>query len=557
MLVLAKSPALYRTRIVNSVVLLLLGIGFAALYHYVGLRAIGPLVGMATFILLMVCLFAGVHLTADSISKEKREGTLGLLFLTPLTPFQIVIGKLIAHGLMGFYAVIITVPLLSLIMIVGGTRLWDIGSIGLAALNILFFSASVGLWASTRHTERKKAGAAGTWTVVFFWWGIPIIVQLLHYFQFPHWTLGLVSLFQVNAMFNSAFAGPRMTVLDSPWLNLLVTHLMAWGFVASATYLLRTRWQDQPAKVSITLRERWRNFSLGNEATRLRLRKNLMDRNPFLWLASRDRLRSLSVWLFTIGFLGFVAWQFRVGASATAGVTFMLLTVCFVHKIMLASASAHQLSIEQEQGTLEMLLSTPLKAETVLKGQIMASFRQFRGPVILWLLAQLAVIAMVIFWEPFGGGDMLAVIALSVYSGIHFLELYAMAWAGMWGAVTVKDAKNATGAAMLRIIALPGLIFGLTTAAAVMANWYWRLGLGVELGTFIVFYFSLCIANALFWIIYFRKRLPLRLREFALKRYTPVEKATLLGKLGSTLGVLFRKSKSSAEPPILGASGRA
>ncbi|MGZ8920368.1 MAG: hypothetical protein ACXW3L_05250, partial [Limisphaerales bacterium] len=288
-----------------------------------------------------------------------------------------------------------------------------------------------------------------------------------------------------------------------------------------------------------------------------RLRKNLIDRNPFLWLASRDRLRSLSVWIFTIGFLGFVAWQFRAGWTASGSVVFMLITVCFVHKIMLASASAHQLGIEQEQGTLEMILSTPLKAETVLKGQIMASFRQFRGPVILWLLAQIAVIAMLIAWEPFGRVNTFGVMAICIYSLIHLIELFAMAWAGMWGAVTVKEAKNATGAAMLRIIALPGLIFGLTTAAGLTANWYWNLGLDVGPVPFMGFYFSLCVANALFWIIYFRQHLPLRLREFALKRYTPVEKLSLFGRLGSVLGVLFRKSKSSAEPPILGASGRA
>jgi len=32
-------------------------------------------------------------LTADTISREKREGTLGLLFLTPLTPIGSCLGK--------------------------------------------------------------------------------------------------------------------------------------------------------------------------------------------------------------------------------------------------------------------------------------------------------------------------------------------------------------------------------------------------------------------------------------------------------------------------------
>ncbi|MCL5098556.1 MAG: hypothetical protein M1608_13710 [Candidatus Omnitrophica bacterium] len=40
----------------------------------------------------------GPLMTADCISREKREGTLGLLFLTPLSPFGIVLGKGLIHG---------------------------------------------------------------------------------------------------------------------------------------------------------------------------------------------------------------------------------------------------------------------------------------------------------------------------------------------------------------------------------------------------------------------------------------------------------------------------
>jgi hypothetical protein len=164
---------------------------------------------------------------------------------------------------------------------------------------------------------------------------------------------------------------------------------------------------------------------------------------------------------------------------------------------------------------------------------------------------------MIIAWEPFGRVNTFGVVAICIYTVIHFLELFAMAWAGMWGAVTVKEAKNAAGSAMVRIIALPGLIFGLTMLTGFAANWYWNLRLDVHPVLIIGFYFFLCIANALFWLIYFRKRLPLRLREFALKRYTPVEKLSLFGKIGAALGSLLRKSKSSAQPPKLGLAGGA
>src|SRR5690348_11954001 len=42
------------------------------------------------------CVFAGRRSTADCLSEEKREGTLGLLFLTDLKGYDIVLGKLAA-----------------------------------------------------------------------------------------------------------------------------------------------------------------------------------------------------------------------------------------------------------------------------------------------------------------------------------------------------------------------------------------------------------------------------------------------------------------------------
>ena len=39
---------------------------------------------------------AGVFLTADCLSEEKREGTLGLLFLTDLRGHDVALGKLLA-----------------------------------------------------------------------------------------------------------------------------------------------------------------------------------------------------------------------------------------------------------------------------------------------------------------------------------------------------------------------------------------------------------------------------------------------------------------------------
>src|SRR5262245_21514310 len=102
------------------------------------------------------CLLAGAGLTADCISKEKRDGTLGLLFLTDLKAFDIVLGKLAATSLSSIYAVLAIVPVVALPVQLGGitgTQLWQAA---LVLLNTTFFSLSAGLLISTlSHNERK------------------------------------------------------------------------------------------------------------------------------------------------------------------------------------------------------------------------------------------------------------------------------------------------------------------------------------------------------------------------------------------------------------------
>src|SRR6186997_3087633 len=67
-----------------------------------------------TWITFACCLLAGVRFTADSLSEEKREGTLGLLFLTNLRGYDVVLGKLIATSIHAFYGLLAILPLLAL-----------------------------------------------------------------------------------------------------------------------------------------------------------------------------------------------------------------------------------------------------------------------------------------------------------------------------------------------------------------------------------------------------------------------------------------------------------
>jgi ABC-type transport system involved in multi-copper enzyme maturation permease subunit len=81
--------------------------------------------GGAVFAYLHAALFLAIWvlvplLTADCISRERREGTLPLLFLTPLKAGDIVMAKALAHGLTAFTLWLAVLPVLVMPFISGG-----------------------------------------------------------------------------------------------------------------------------------------------------------------------------------------------------------------------------------------------------------------------------------------------------------------------------------------------------------------------------------------------------------------------------------------------------
>jgi len=69
------------------------------------------MLGDMSWLLFVAVLLMGM-VTADSISRERREGTLGLLLLTHVSPAQLVYGKLLTCGLSCFTLLLGCLPAL-------------------------------------------------------------------------------------------------------------------------------------------------------------------------------------------------------------------------------------------------------------------------------------------------------------------------------------------------------------------------------------------------------------------------------------------------------------
>src|SRR5439155_21690771 len=157
-----RRPATYRIRMTVAAGAMILAIwGLWAWSNWIT----GSSAGHSLFRILaggafVGALSAGVALTADTISKERRQGTLGLLLLTDLKSFDVVSGKLAGHAIVPCLALLSLVPALSVFVVLGGVTAGELWRTMLMLFNTLFVSLSFALLTSTLCVEQRMAHAS-------------------------------------------------------------------------------------------------------------------------------------------------------------------------------------------------------------------------------------------------------------------------------------------------------------------------------------------------------------------------------------------------------------
>ena len=242
---------------------------------------------------VLFALISGSRSTADTISEEKREGTLGLLFLTDLKGYDIVLGKMVAGSLNSFYSVMAVLPMLAIPLLMGGgITLAEFGRMALVTVSALFFSLTLGICVSAMSRSPQKAAAASSLLILFFAAGLPACGALLA-------TIGKTRpisllLLAPSAGFSYYLAFDAPYKLMKPWFWGSVGFLLGIsGFCLILASLIAPRcWQERAAGGrSQRWRELWNNWHFGWQAERLGFRRQMLEANPVYWLISRVRSR--------------------------------------------------------------------------------------------------------------------------------------------------------------------------------------------------------------------------------------------------------------------------
>ena len=434
----------------------ILGAGLAAEFLSVSRQQPVAVIGAILFRMLATVLFiyaalAGTRLTSDCISAEKREGTLGLLFLTDLKGYDVVFGKLAATSINAFYGMLAVVPVMAISMLLGGVTKNEFWRVVLVAVNLLFFFLSAGLFASAICRQHSRSFGVALLLVSIIVGGFPFLAAL-HSQHHPNSDYQIMLFpspaYGCFAAFDSYSGSAKFSYF---WPNVLVTHLYGWLFLMASCWIVPRSWQDSASRRRVPLPK-------AIEAWRARPRRHLLDINPFLWRADYGPVQSLKPWVIVGMLCVFWFWisgRFEVEMFDPAKDIFFLITVNTVLKVQLAGEASRALAQDRRSGALELVLTTPLTEADIIQGQRLALWRQFAGPVAFAFLANLLCLAM----EPRVERDD-GTVALHISLGIFLLlDLNALSWTSMWFALKAKTPATAALRALAVVLILPLGIF--------------------------------------------------------------------------------------------------
>ncbi len=477
--VTARRPRTYWVRLLIAFIGIAIGAVMLGAYSLsnqtqatIGKTLFHALSGLA----FLYCLFAGRLATADSISGEKRDGTLGLLFLTDLKGYDIVIGKMVATSLNSFYGLLAILPVLGLPLLLGGMTNGEFVRMAVVLVNMFLLSLAIGIGASAMSRDARSAYGGNLLLTLAAVVIVPYLVaQVLaalegaavqpeHFVASPAFGLYATD----AAVFAAA---PKLF-----WGSLAVAQTWAWLLIGLASWVVPRTWQDLPAAPMQRRRDwrgLWRQFSYGDAAGLKPFRKRLLDVNGYYWLAARARLKPLHVWLLLVGaaFWWLVGWHLNEGGVWLDPATGIALAVILnaAIKMWVAIEAGQQLGEDHRAGTLELLLSTPLTVRDIVRGQLLALRRQFLGPLLVILGVEFTFMLMA--WRK--EQDSFVLYLWLAGMAMLLADVAALSFVAMAAALTAKTPQQMILKTFFRILILPWLAFAVI---CVLANLWVSLG---------------------------------------------------------------------------------
>ncbi len=382
----ARRPRTYRIRVASASGAIALA-GFILLFQHFAQGPFGTPIGVVLFTLFLgfsvvFTAVAGAFLTADSISEEKREGTLGLLFLTDLAGYDVVLGKLFVHSIQAAYALLAAFPIISTCFLLGGVTGSSFWKLMLLLVNSLGLSLSIGVFVSSLSRDALRSISLTLILLMAVFLGLPALDAWLGN--------------GTGAAFNPrlSWVSPVLAVagiLDGTeryyWPCMAAVAGLSSTLLTVASLITPRTWQQgADRRHRAWPGARWRQVWSRKRRTS----------DPLAWLPGRDR--SLT-WMMTAALLLvippvlYLTWRqfqatpgtgmvtFTIGGTQGVFALFILLT-----KFWIATLAIRYLVDSRKTGAFELLLVTPARPTAIIHGHWRALLRRFAIPILLLTL---------------------------------------------------------------------------------------------------------------------------------------------------------------------------
>ena len=299
--------------------------------------------------------FASAFSLADAISFERRNGTLGLLLLTPLRTWEILLGKLITCVTQFLLCLLAILPILALPVLIGEVTWQDVARAFLAILAASLLGMFIGLFASVISVQFVQSFGIALALLIFFHFGFPFLIFL------PRPILGLrdVEEFWMAPLW-LVFPVPHEIAIEQWLLNLFLVLGSGLVFLLLAQMLFGLIWKGmrrgRPSEV-LRAREQYspaRKFSFSQPA---------VWQHPRLpgWLY---RGCAVFLWITTCVWTLVAGDTFYENSVLLAGLTgWLLLLLIYWQTIQEALEPLQGL---RESGMLELMLASLLPARSLI-----------------------------------------------------------------------------------------------------------------------------------------------------------------------------------------------
>jgi ABC-type transport system involved in multi-copper enzyme maturation permease subunit len=397
----ARHPFTYYLRTLGAGALLL-AIFFFGLENGFESNIGGKLFGYLHFTMFYAIWILVPLLAADCISRERREGTLGLLFMTGLRGADIVVAKSIAHGLRALSLWVAVAPVLAIPFLLGGVS-WQEAMLSLAInSSAMCWALAAGVLASAWSKTWGRAVLQAAIFALFFLLLMSVVTgeglsSILRAGRSSFWSTRMMDFFDIEPSrwdylflvgfgFISNLSREFGTYIFRTVTNGQLAWLAAIIFTISLLGLLmvvhlagaKTRriWQEQPANP----RQIWLQRTFCTPVIWLsffrRWMKRKLEANPIGWLEQRTWTGRLITW-------GWLAVIISLYSAVLSDPNFFQRTsvpqnvMAWTLVLSMAISTAGSFRRERESGVLELLLVSPIRERAIISGRLRGLCAQF------------------------------------------------------------------------------------------------------------------------------------------------------------------------------------